>query len=111
MKEPIDFLSLIECLMQFTHKDSKVSLIEYYHKKYLLAKPKLFVYGSTDLLLRPFLPWSRKRLDKFYRSLGSEGNVEIHYGNFSHVIMDSPLKLGSSVAVKNKEVTALILRF
>ena len=51
MKEPSDFLTLVENMAKFRHKDGMTNFFEYYQKKYLLAKPKLFIYGSRDLFL------------------------------------------------------------
>lgn len=108
MKEPIDFLTLIEQLIKFKHKDKMVSFFEYYQKKYLLLKPKMFIYGTKDLFLKPFLPFRKKRLERFYESCG---NAEIHHGAFSHVMTNNPKQRFAAVVLKNDKVTELIIRF
>ncbi len=108
MKEPIDFLRLIEDLIKFKQKDDAVSFFEYYQKKYLLAKPKMFIYGTRDLYLRPFMPFGKMRLENFYESCG---NSEIHHGVFSHIMMNDPNQQLTSIKLKNDRVTELIIRF
>lgn len=108
MKEPADFLTLVEQIVKFRHKDNMVSFFQYYQKKYLLAKPKLFIYGSGDLYLKPFLPFQKKRIEQFYESCG---NAEIYHGNFTHIMMDNPSQQMTAIAFKNEEVTKRIIQF
>jgi len=108
MKEPTDFLKLVEEIIKFRHKDDKVSFFEYYQKKYLLPIPKLFIYGNKDFLLRPFMPGVRTRLDKFYTSCG---NAQIHHAPYSHFLHENHNIHISSVVVKDKKATELIIRF
>ena len=108
MKEPKDYMELIEDLAKFKEQENKINFFEYYQKKYLLAKPKIFIYGKRDLYLKPFLPFSRGRLEKFYESCG---NAEIHYGNFSHVMMNDPKQQLAIIALKSDKVTKLIIQF
>jgi hypothetical protein len=108
MKEPADFLTLVEGLSRFQHKDDSVKFFEYYKNKYLLAKPKLFIYGMRDLFLRPFMPFAARRLEKFYESCG---NAEIHRESFSHVMMNNPKQQFSTLAIDNDKVTELIIKF
>ncbi|MGE0793459.1 MAG: esterase/lipase family protein [Candidatus Woesearchaeota archaeon] len=108
MKEPKDYMKLIEDLAKLEHVNDKINFFEYYQKKYLIPKPKLFIYGNKDLYLKPFLPFVRGRLEKFYESCG---NAEIHYGNFTHVMMNDPNQQLAIIAVKNDKVTKLIMKF
>jgi hypothetical protein len=108
LKEPTDFLTLVEDMARFRHKDDKTNFFEYYQKKYLLAKPKLFIYGKRDMFLRPFMPFAANRLEKFYSSCG---NAKIYYGDFSHNMMNDPKQHLSSVALESDEVTGLIIQF
>ncbi len=108
MKEPIDFLTLVEQVIKLRHKDDMISFFEYYQKKYLLSKPKLFIYGTGDFYLKPFIPSVKRRLENFYESCG---NAEIHHGAFSHVMMNNPRQQLAAVAVKNDKVTEMIIRF
>ncbi len=108
MKEPIDYLTLVEQLAKFRRKDQGAGFFEYYHTKYLLSKPKLFIYGMRDLYLKPFLPFAKSRLEKFYQSCG---NAEIHHGGFSHVMLNNPKQQFATVVLKNDRVPELILEF
>jgi hypothetical protein len=108
MKEPKDYMELIEDLAKFKEQENKINFFEYYQKKYLFSKPKLFIYGNKDLYLKPFLPFARKRLEQFYENCG---NAEIHYGNFTHVMMNNPNQQLAIIAVKNDKVTELIIKF
>ena len=56
-------------------KDGRVNFFEYYMKKYLLAKPKPFIYGMRDVFLRPFWASNKSRLENFYRKWGAEDNI------------------------------------
>ena len=108
MKEPKDYITFIEDIIKFRHKDNIINFFEYYHKKYLLAKPKMFIYGKFDLVLRPFMPSSKKGFENFYRGCG---NAEIHYGSYNHLITEKPLEFVASDAVKNKKALKLIFKF
>jgi len=108
VKEPKDFLTVVEDLARFRHKDDKINFFEYYQKKYLLAKPKLFIYGKRDLFLRPFMPFASQKLEKFYESCG---NAKIYYEDLSHIMMNNPKQHYSSLALDNDEVTGLIIAF
>ncbi len=85
MKEPIDFLTLIEKMAAFKRKDGTLNFLEKYQKNILSRKPKLFVYGKKDILLRPFFFVSRQRLERFYKSCG---NAAVITGNLDHNIID-----------------------
>jgi hypothetical protein len=106
MKTPTDYLSLIETIVNFRNKDDKTGLFRYYLNKYILNTPKLFVYGNTDLLLRPF--FNRKALEKHYESCG---NAEIYHGNFSHFMNENPHEHIRFMAIKNAGVTERIVKF
>ncbi|MDD3175428.1 MAG: hypothetical protein PHU51_03055 [Candidatus Nanoarchaeia archaeon] len=108
MKEPKDFIKLIEDLSKFKHIENKINFFEYYQKKYLFAKPKLFIYGKKDLYLKPFLPFARKRLEKFYEGCG---NAEIYYGDFTHIMMNDPNQQLGILAVNSDKVTEKIMNF
>lgn len=108
MKEPVDFLTLIDQLISLRKKDNLVTFFEYFQKKYILQKPKLFIYGWFDILLRPFMPFQRKRLESFYSACG---NAQIIHGYFSHIMMDNPTQQLAIIAIKNKKVTESIIRF
>lgn len=101
VKEPVDFLSLLEYITNLKRKEDKTNLIQYYYEKYIGGTPKLFIYGRYDMLLRPFLPFEKGRLEKMYRSCG---NAEIYYGSFSHVMVEKPRQQLASVAVRNDAV-------
>lgn len=108
LKEPGDFISLIKILSNFSHKDGKTSFIDYYSKKYILATPKLFIYGKWDLLLRPFMPGSRKKLEETYRAYG---NVSILQGNYGHILVEKPFQRGGTVVGTNDVVLQNIINF
>lgn len=108
VKEPADFISLMGILSKFSHKDGKVSFIDYYLKKYVLSIPKLFIYGKWDLLLRPFMPGSRKKLEEVYRAYG---NSNIIQGNYSHILVRKPFQQGATVAVTSDVVLQNIIHF
>jgi hypothetical protein len=107
MNEPVDFIKFIEKMIEFRKKDKKISFIEYYHRKYMSTKPKLFIYGKWDILLRPFNYFNRVKIQEFYKSCG---NAEVHYGGYSHVLNDHPLQAGQQ-NIKNKAVTERIIKF
>ncbi len=108
LKEPTDFISLMNILSHFSHKDGKTSFIDYYLKKYILATPKLFIYGKWDLLLRPFMPGSRKKLEEVYRAYG---NVNIIRGNYSHILMRKPFQQVGVVIGTSDVVLQNIINF
>ncbi len=111
MKEPADFFKLIQDIMRFKHRDDKVSFFEYYMKKYLLPKPKLFIYGKRDIFLRPFLFSNRERLERFYNSWGEPDNIKIYYGQFSHIMMPNPKQQTGFLTIKDEAVTEQIMMF
>ena len=106
--EAPDFLKLIENLSRFRTSEGKVSFFKYYQKKYILSKPKLFIYGTRDFFLRTFSPFGRRGIERFYESCG---NAEIFRGNFSHLIMEDPKQQLASVGVTNQAVTKKIIKF
>ena len=108
VKEPSDFISLIKILSNFSHKDGKTSFIDYYSKKYILATPKLFIYGKWDMIIRPFMPGSRKHLEEVYRAYG---NVSIIRGNYAHVLTKNPLQQLAVVAGTSDVVLQNIINF
>jgi hypothetical protein len=110
MKEPVDFLKLVEDIGSFKHRDDKMNLFEYYLTKYIKSKPKLFVYGSRDIVLKAFffMPWNQKRLETFYNSCG---NAEIVRGSFSHMMNPNKNQVASFMAAKDEGVTEIIVRF
>ena len=108
LKEPGDFISLIKILSNFSHKGGKTSFIDYYSKKYILTTPKLFIYGKWDLLLRPFMPGSRKKLEETYRAYG---NVSILQGNYGHILVEKPFQQGGTVVGTNDIVLQNIIIF
>lgn len=108
LKEPADFISLINILSNFSHKEGKVSFIDYYSKKYILATPKLFIYGKWDLLLRSFMPGSKKKLEEIYRAYG---NVSIIRGNYAHILTRNPLQQLGVVAATSDVVLQNIINF
>ncbi len=108
MKEPIDFLQLIEKLAEFRRIGNAVNFFEYYQKKYIWFKPKLFVYGQKDRFLRPFVAANKASLDKYYKSCG---NAQIYYGSFSHVISPDPNKHLQFMVANDDSVTEVILQF
>jgi hypothetical protein len=108
MKEPTDFLSMIENIIQFKHRDDKISFFEYYQKTYLVTKPKLFIYGTRDILLKPFMPFAKGKLERLYRSCG---NAEVYHGSFSHIMVENPNQHIGFVGIKDEWVTELIMEF
>jgi hypothetical protein len=109
LKEPSDFLELVEKIGQFRRKDQKTTFFEYYLKKYLLAPPKLFIYGKWDGFLKTFLPFSSGRLEKYYRSCG---NAEVATGPYVHSFLEDPKAWRSvSKGMTNPEVFEIIIRF
>ncbi|MBI2144637.1 hypothetical protein HYU17_05860 [Candidatus Woesearchaeota archaeon] len=110
MKEPKDFLKLVEDLSEFKNWGDAESFFGYYQKKYIWNKPKLFVYGKLDAFLRPFLPGNRSRLEKYYKSCG---NAVIVQGDFNHMISDQHVGLLTitAEAATHEPTTELILRF
>ena len=108
LKEPADFLKLIEDLINFKHKDDKISFFEYYQKKYIYLKPKLFIYGNKDLFLKSFLPFSKRRIESFYYSFR---NALIARTNLSHVMMKNKWQVNASASIENDEVAEIIMRF
>lgn len=108
MKEPIDFLTLIEDIAKFRHKDGKVTFFEFYLERYFKKVPKLFVYGKRDWILRAFFRQNRMRLENFYKSCG---NAEVYPGDFTHIIDENPKKYLAFIQVTNTEVTKSIIRF
>lgn len=108
LKEAPDYIKLIEDIVKFRKKENKTSFFDYYLEHYIKQKPKLFVYGSRDLFLKPFFPFTRKKIEKVYNSCG---NAEIIHGSFSHMMMDNPNQQFASVAIKGTYVTEKIIRF
>lgn len=120
LKTPVDFLKLIEDISRFYHKDDKTHFFEYYQKKYLLAPPKLFIYGKNDLILHSFVPFASKGLENFYYSCG---NAIVKSGEFGHPVSNTvpgKIPLISSIPVItsiewdlgiNDEVVSWIIRF
>ncbi|MBI2139591.1 alpha/beta hydrolase [Candidatus Woesearchaeota archaeon] len=108
VKEPADFISLMNILSRFSKRDNKFSFIDYYLKKYVKYPPKLFIYGKWDVLLRPFMPGSRKRLEDNYRAYG---NASIIMGNYSHILVSKPFQQMASVAVTSDVVLQNIINF
>ncbi|MBR9675564.1 hypothetical protein GOV05_00990 [Candidatus Woesearchaeota archaeon] len=108
MKEPVDFLEFLEDITKFKHKKDKISFFEYYQEKYLKKVPKLFIYGTKDLFLKPFMPFQQERLEKVYRSCG---NAIVRKGSFSHIIMDDPNQQRGFLSLDNTPVTEHIMRF
>ena len=112
MKEPSDYLSMIEKIVSFKKRDDMVAFFEYYQKRYILAKPKLFIYGMVDLYLRAFFSGGKRKVEEFYKSCGNDdGTTEIYHGFFSHVMMDNPYQQVAALSIKNKSVTKRILNF
>ena len=110
VREAPDFLKLVEDLSKF-RADGKVTLFQYYQRRYVLQKPKLFVYGSNDFLLLGVLAPLRKRdrkLEEFYESCG---NAEIFHGKFNHLMTENPSQRLSALAVTNERVTEKIMNF
>lgn len=108
MKEPIDFLNLVESIVKFRHKDGKINFFEFYLERYFKRVPKLFVYGRRDWILRAFFSSDRMRLENFYKSCG---NAEVKPGDFTHIIDKNPRKYLAFIQVTNTEVTKLIIKF
>ena len=108
VREVPDFLKLVENLSKFRATDDKVTFFQYYQRRYLLEKPKLFIYGSNDFYLRAFTPWSRRGLEKFYENCG---NAEVFRGNFSHVIVENPKQQAAAVSITNEAVIRKIMMF
>ncbi|MBI2541581.1 alpha/beta hydrolase [Candidatus Woesearchaeota archaeon] len=109
LKEPGDFLELVEKMGQFRRKDQKITFFEYYLKKYLIAPPKLFVYGKWDAFLRTMIPSTRKRIEKFYLSCG---DAEIQTGEYVHSFLEDPKAWRSvSKGMTNPEVFEIIVKF
>lgn len=108
MKEPADFLRVIEAIAAFRHKDTKTGFFEYYQARYLYATPKLFIYGQKDLLLRPFIPFMRGRLERFYKSCG---NATVNYYPFSHLMLPDDWQQASYEVMKDKTATIAIMDF
>ncbi|MFH1174878.1 MAG: alpha/beta hydrolase [archaeon] len=108
MKEPSDFLELLERLAAFENKDESTTFFAYYLDKYVLRKQKLFIYGQDDLYLKPFWFGNRNRLEKFYRSCG---NARIIHGDFTHVMLNETHQQLAAVSVKNDTITDSIIAF
>lgn len=108
VKQPKDFLKLVEDIGKFRHKDGMINFFEYYLRNYLLSKPKLFIYGRYDWYLKPFMPGNRSRLERFYESCG---NATIYYGSFAHVMMNNPKQQNAAIAVTDYGVTEMVIRF
>lgn len=107
LKNPIDFLRLLEAFAELRHKDGKIGFIEY-HLRRMRKRPKLFLYGRRDLLLRPFIPGTRARLDHFYQSMG---NATIKHGAYTHMVSRNPKKQTGFVAVSNEGAMKDIMLF
>ena len=117
LKEPSDFLELVEKIGQFKRKDQKITFFDYYMKKYLITPPKLFIYGKWDGFLRTFpmrfVPFlgrrTSDRIEKFYLSCG---NAEIKTGEYVHSFLEDPKAWRSvSKGMTNPEVFEVIVRF
>lgn len=109
MKDPKDFLKLAEDLSEFKNKESDAeSFFGYYLKKYIWAKPKLFVYGNLDTFLRPFLPGNRGRLEHYYKSCG---NALVTHGTFTHMISEKRFKQITTQVATHSGTTEIVLRF
>ncbi|HIG98805.1 TPA: alpha/beta hydrolase [Candidatus Woesearchaeota archaeon] len=109
MKDPKDYLKLVEELSAFKNKDDAESFFGYYLKKYVWLKPKLFMYGKYDIILRPFLPGGRKRLEHYYTSCG---NALVIRGDYSHMVSNQGRMItGAALTVTHEPTTAQIIRF
>jgi len=109
LKETSDFLELVERIGQSKRKDQKITFFEYYLKKYLIAPPKLFIYGKWDMFLRTIVPSTRRRIEKFYLSCG---NAEVVTGPYVHSFLeDSKAWRSVSKGMTNPEVFEIIIRF
>jgi pimeloyl-ACP methyl ester carboxylesterase len=74
MKEPADFLELLEALVAL--RDNKQgTLIKYYLEKYVKSVPKLFIYARWDIFSLNFLSGRRHRAEKMYLSCGTATNL------------------------------------
>jgi hypothetical protein len=100
-----DYLKTIEDLANLY---SNNNFFNYYLTNYIRKKPKLIIYGKYDHYLKPFLPFNKKKIERFYKSFG---NAKIYFGKFSHVMIDNPTQQSASVAVKNKKVIKKIIDF
>jgi len=112
VKEPSDMLEMLEEIIKFKKGDKMKSFFEYYLSKFLKNKPKLFIYGKYDLMLRP-IKLGRGHIDKFYNSLGNDspGNTEIKYGDFSHILHTKKKKMMAGVAFKDLDTTEKMMKF
>ncbi|HLG23602.1 MAG TPA: alpha/beta fold hydrolase [Candidatus Nanoarchaeia archaeon] len=108
IQTPLDYLKLIEDISKMRNKDDKINFLQYYHKKYLVFKPKIFIYGMKDLFLRPFMPFAKKRLENYYESCG---NAEIHHGSFSHIMKQNPNQQLAAIAIDNETVILWVSDF
>ena len=109
MNETEDYLDLLDKLVRIAKKDGKISIYEYYRKKYIQFKPKLFLYGHFDQFLRPFFGSSDLR--KFYERFGDGRNVLVKTGWYTHFMHDSPLDFNPRDAVDSTNIALEVLTF
>jgi Serine hydrolase (FSH1) len=108
MKQPTDFLRLLEDLARFKHRDKSTNFFEYYLKNYIFRIPKLFIYGKWDFVLRPFALFEKNRLEKFYKSCG---NAEIVSGPYGHLIPQEGTTVNPWNVIADTKITEKIIRF
>lgn len=115
MKEPLDYLQLVEMLANQKRVDEdslargtpeaksmRTNFFSYYLDKYIRAKPKLMINGRFDLMTKGL--FGRKGMDKLYRACGGthhryvsknhyfrKGGVANNVANqLSSIVMDDP---------------------
>jgi pimeloyl-ACP methyl ester carboxylesterase len=108
MKESGDYISLLEILGNYTSSDQKTNFFRYYLERYIRGKPKMFLYGRWDQLLRPFMPSENGRLERYYQSFG---NAEVVYGNWDHWLMKRRIFAIPEQGMQDDRVTEIIIRF
>jgi len=113
MKEPGDYLTLVNAIAKFKHQKGKINFFEYYLKKHIRDVPKLFMYGKWDITVNglfgvPIIPGMSGKLHSFYADMGNARTIR---GNYSHVFNEDKYAAMQFYVAKHPKVIRDIIHF
>ena len=109
VKNPTDYINLINFFSDKKSTDQKQTLIRYYRDNFIRKIPKLLIYGTGDILLRLWTPWRRRQLEEAYM-LGGNCRI-VPMERMVHSLSAEFLKPDSKDAIKSIKVGKVIIEF
>ena len=108
IKNPCDYMNLINYFASLPNEKENARFINYFRRKYIYDIPKLFMYGTLDMMVRPFFS-EKGKLESVYSMFGNHQIIRIK--GMAHFLNKDKFELQSSYGLQSSKIAHTIFNF